>query len=199
MSGFGRAVSRILSSPRNSRERIICLSGRYPKPVPPKRNTERAAPRLPIWPCTRWGFPCLASCLASGELLPHLFTLARPLRARRSNFLWHFPSKCFETFCPRVSLSRPMAGAGLRGIAPSGVRTFLPALSKFSFANGCASPLWQAAALNPQVSCSENAERARRFSALPKPGQSMAFFARVLKLNLVFEFWAALALLCKLC
>ena len=29
----------------------------------------------PIWPCTRWGFPCLRACARSGGLLPHLFTL----------------------------------------------------------------------------------------------------------------------------
>ena len=49
----------------------------YPKSVPPRRNVERAAPRFPIWPCTRWGFPCLADCSVSGGLLPRLFTLTR--------------------------------------------------------------------------------------------------------------------------
>ena len=37
---------------------------------------ERAAPGSPIWPCSRWGFPCLRDCSWSGGLLPHLFTLA---------------------------------------------------------------------------------------------------------------------------
>src|SRR6185437_12781941 len=37
-------------------------------------------------------------------------------------FLWHFPSKSFSTFRPRVSQSN---GLELRGIAPFGVRTFL--------------------------------------------------------------------------
>jgi hypothetical protein len=32
-NGFGRAVSRILSSPNFFRERIICLSSQYPEPV----------------------------------------------------------------------------------------------------------------------------------------------------------------------
>jgi len=107
---FGRAVSRILSAPIKSGERIICLSSPYPKPVPPWRNLERAAPRSPIWPCTRWGFPCPAGCPAGGELLPHLFTLAPPLRAGRFAFLWHFPSKCLETFRPRLSARRRAAG-----------------------------------------------------------------------------------------
>ena len=38
-------------------------------------NVERATPGSPIWPCTRWGFPCLRACAWSGGLLPHLFTL----------------------------------------------------------------------------------------------------------------------------
>jgi hypothetical protein len=36
---------------------------------------ERAAPWSPIWPCTRWGLPCLLACARSGGLLLHLFTL----------------------------------------------------------------------------------------------------------------------------
>src|SRR5471032_427211 len=77
-NGFGRAISRILSAPLRA-ERIICLSDRYPKPVSLSRNTERAAPRFPIWPCTRWGFPCRVACASRGALLPHLFTLAGKL------------------------------------------------------------------------------------------------------------------------
>jgi len=107
---FGRAVSRILSAPEKPGERIICLSSRYPKPVPPRRNAERAAPGSPIWPCTRWGFPCPAGCPAGGKLLPHLFTLAPPLRAGRFAFLWHFPSKCLEAFLPCLSARRGAAG-----------------------------------------------------------------------------------------
>jgi hypothetical protein len=57
------------------RERTICLSSQYPGPVPLSRKLERAAPRSPIWPCTRWGFPCLEAYAWSGGLLLHLFTL----------------------------------------------------------------------------------------------------------------------------
>jgi hypothetical protein len=55
---------------------------------------ERAAPGSPIWPCTRWGFPCLRAYAWSGGLLPHLFTLTPPSlpRSRRFDFLWHYPS-----------------------------------------------------------------------------------------------------------
>src|SRR6186713_1898499 len=73
-NGFGRAVSRILSALLRA-ERIICLCSQYPEPVSLARNLERAAPGFPIWPCTRWGFPCLVACASSGALLPHLFTL----------------------------------------------------------------------------------------------------------------------------
>ena len=48
------------------------------RPIPGTRfvrNMERAAPRFPIWPCTRWGFPCLRAYACSGGLLLHLFTL----------------------------------------------------------------------------------------------------------------------------
>jgi hypothetical protein len=40
---------------------------------------------------------------------------------RRSDFLWHFPSKSLPTFRPRISPAKPE----LRGITPYGVRTFL--------------------------------------------------------------------------
>src|SRR5438876_12062363 len=76
---FRRAVSRILSSSKDSRERIICLSSQYPGPIPRWRKLERAAPWSPIWPCTRWGFPCLRACAWSGGLLLLLF----PLTLRR--------------------------------------------------------------------------------------------------------------------
>jgi hypothetical protein len=48
------------------------------------------------------------------------------MRDRRFDFLWHYPSKSLSTFRPRVS--RPDK-PGLRGIAPFGVRTFLPRLA----------------------------------------------------------------------
>ena len=120
MNGFGRAVSRILSA-GFLRERIICLSDLYPKPASLSRDTERAAPRFPIWPCTRWGFPCRVACASRGALLPHLFTLAASNGLRRSDFLWHFPSKSLPAFRPRLSPAKPE----LRGITPDGVRTFL--------------------------------------------------------------------------
>ena len=80
---FGRAVSRILSSPLRA-ERIICLSGHTRNPA----NffaLERAAPRFPIWLCTRWGFPCRFACAQRGGLLHHLFTLTDGTLPRRGS------------------------------------------------------------------------------------------------------------------
>src|SRR5208282_860309 len=80
-NGFGRAVSRILSALLRG-ERIICLGSRYPESVPLSRDLERAAPGFPIWPCTRWGFPCRVACASRGGLLHHLFTLTTPQLVR---------------------------------------------------------------------------------------------------------------------
>lgn len=70
---------------------------------------ERAAPRFPIWPCTRWGFPCLRACAWSGGLLPHLFTLA----------LW-IQGGLFS-----VALSSDCSLWLLASDIPKGARTFL--------------------------------------------------------------------------
>lgn len=44
--------------------------------------------------CTAWGLSCLLPYGRSGELLPRLFTLARPLaRPSAVCFLCHFPSR----------------------------------------------------------------------------------------------------------
>jgi len=80
---FGRAVSRILSSLLRA-ERIICLSGHTRNPA----NffaLERAAPRFPIWLCTRWGFPCRFAYAQRGGLLHHLFTLTDGTMPRRGS------------------------------------------------------------------------------------------------------------------
>jgi len=84
---------------------------------------ERAAPWSPIWPCSRWGFPCLLDYSRSGGLLPRLFTLAANTQLAAVYSLWHCPSKSLSAFLPRVSHPNKHE---LRGIAPSGVRTFLP-------------------------------------------------------------------------
>ena len=122
---FGRAVSRFLSAFLRT-ERIICLSSQYPKPVPPKRHAERATPRFPIWPCTRWGFPCPRDFSRSGGLLPRLFTLAVGRSPRRFHFLWHFPSKSLAAFLPSISPARRRGYAASRpaefGLSSPGLR-----------------------------------------------------------------------------
>jgi hypothetical protein len=91
---FGRAVSRILSAPKPFEGENHLSQQPIPGTCSAGRNVERATPGSPIWPCTRWGFPCLRACAWSGGLLPHLFTLT-PIslpRPGRFNFLWHYPS-----------------------------------------------------------------------------------------------------------
>ena len=102
------------------------------QPVPgtcsARRNAERAAPGSPIWPCTRWGFPCLRACAWSGGLLPRLFTLTdASCETQAVCSLWHCPSARLAAW-PPASIRQPAflrRPRQLRGIAPYGVRTFL--------------------------------------------------------------------------
>ena len=64
------------------------------------RTLERAAPWSPIWPCTRWGFPCLLARARSGGLLLHLFTLTILKLKMAVCFLWHYPSGCLTASPP---------------------------------------------------------------------------------------------------
>ena len=94
----------------------------------PTLAVERAAPGFPIWPCTRWGFPCLVACASSGALLPHLFTLTgASCEAPAVCSLWHCPSARLSAW-PPAYIQQPAFlrwPRRLRGIAPYGVRTFL--------------------------------------------------------------------------
>ena len=92
---LGRAVSRFLSIPI-ARERESFVSAASTRD--PARAVERAAPWSPIWPCSRWGFPCLVDCSSSGGLLHHLFTLApAPLpKPRRFVFCGTFRRNAFK-------------------------------------------------------------------------------------------------------
>ena len=130
--GPGRAVSRVLSAPDHSRgedhlsQRLI-PGTRWPTRRP--ANSERAAPRSPIWPCTRWGFPCPLDYSQGGGLLPRLFTLTPCQRTRGGMFSVALSvDPGLRRNLPRLRrLSSRSHGtaAGLRGIAPYGVRTFL--------------------------------------------------------------------------
>jgi hypothetical protein len=48
-------------------------------------------PNPPIWPCSRWGLPCVHHRWRTGELLPRLFNLTRRRSARRYVFCGTFP------------------------------------------------------------------------------------------------------------
>ena len=127
--GFGRAVSRILSAPL-ARRRESFVSAAGTRNLSTFADAERAAPRFPIWPCTRWGFPCPVDYSPGGGLLHHLFTLTHR-RSLRSDDGRYFLCGTFRwddsrRRRPRVSQQNK---PGLRGIALYGVRTFLPQLA----------------------------------------------------------------------
>jgi hypothetical protein len=95
-----------------------------------KRYRRGGPPLAPFLSCSWWGFPCAASYLTTGGLLPHLFTLTRFVRdcppkqpARHLHttqvvyFLWHFPAMVFEHHVPifvreRASTFRISTGTG---------------------------------------------------------------------------------------
>jgi len=61
------------------------------------RRVERPYPRAasgplhpPIWPCSRWGLPCVRHYWRTGELLPRLFNLTSHA-GLAVFFLWYFP------------------------------------------------------------------------------------------------------------
>ena len=82
--GFGRAVSRILSAPCGGENHLSMQP--IPGIRPLSRNWDGPPRGFPIWPCTRWGFPCRVACASRGALLPHLFTITAGLRRRLSVF-----------------------------------------------------------------------------------------------------------------
>ena len=93
-NGFGRAVSRILSAPCGGENHLSMQP--YPESVR-LRGSWSGPPRgFPIWPCTRWGFPCRVACASRGALLPHLFTITAGLRRRLSVFCGTFRRNVFQ-------------------------------------------------------------------------------------------------------
>ena len=83
----------------------------------PTLAMERAAPWSPIWPCTRWGLPCLLACARSGGLLLHLFTLTSLRRARRYILCGTFRQDASRRHSPRISRS-PSSPAKAESSAP---------------------------------------------------------------------------------
>ena len=87
---------------------------------------ERAAPWIPYLALHPTGFSVprrlrFARCALTAPFHHH-----RRLAPEAVCFLWHCPSERLPTFLP--SISRPYK-PGLRGVAPCGVRTFLPRLA----------------------------------------------------------------------
>ena len=155
---FGRAVSRVLSAPLRA-ERIICLSSQYPKPARLAAGRGAGNSSVSYLALHPMGFSVPPRLLLERwALTPPFHPYPTPCGARRSNFLWHCPSKGLPAPLPRVS---PAPRPGLRGIAPCGVRTFLPRLAPEAIlhpskigvsvteSTGLARSLWPAEAINP--------------------------------------------------
>ena len=141
-NGFGRAVSRILSAPargftRRRRESFVwAASTRDPARVASPGAGRSGVPYLALHPM---GFTVPQSLRSERWALTPPF---HPYHSEISNlkfqravcFLWHFPSGRLAASPPacirfQISNLRFEISKGLRGIAPYGVRTFLPALA----------------------------------------------------------------------
>src|SRR5262249_39641278 len=63
---------------------------------------------LLTWPCSDWGLPCHDCYQSRGELLPHLFTLARSEDRRRCVFCGTFRRATFGSTPRRYLAVRPL-------------------------------------------------------------------------------------------
>ena len=123
--GSGRAVSRFLSAPLRV-ERIICLSSRYPKPVCFRRT--RNEPLLGfLFGLAPDGVFRAASLALRAVVSYTTFSPLPATLADRGRYILCGTVRRDDSrrHLPRVSPAEP----GLRGIAPYGVRTFLPWLA----------------------------------------------------------------------
>ena len=140
-NGFGRAVSRILSSPLRM-ERIICLSSRYPEPVP--RWRDRSGPlRGSLFGLAPDGVFRAASLALRAVRSYRTFSPSPTVAAvcdRRASGAHRAPLQFrLSVFCGTVRRKTSRFSSRvylcfatvrdrrykLRGIAPFGVRTFL--------------------------------------------------------------------------
>ncbi len=85
---------------------------------PTRSSDEPGRFSLLIWPCTRWGLPCLDCRQPSGALLPHHFTLTCQAASGLTSAV------CFLWRCPAQG-SRLPRGWALPTTVPCRVRTFL--------------------------------------------------------------------------
>ncbi len=98
------------------------------QPIPGIRfafaKPERAAPGFPIWPCTRWGFPCRVACASRGALLPHLFTITAGSRRRLSVFCGTVRrnSRSSRVYLNRTDLSYAASRPVVSGLSSPGSR-----------------------------------------------------------------------------
>ena len=108
------AVSRILSPEFLREDDHLSHPTFAGRPIPPlagswcddTRGFNRAGYPSSVLSCTAWGFSCLANYSASGELLPHLFTLA----CLREEQLF-FSKNRRSLFCDTLR-QRPSRGGG---------------------------------------------------------------------------------------
>ena len=123
---FGRAVSRILSAPISRRRESFVLAASTRDLLARKRGW--SGPLLgPLFGLAPDGV-FRASALALGAVgsYPTFSPLPASLaKLRRFKFLWHCPSAGLAAWPPACIPDK----SGLRGIAPCGVRTFLPRLA----------------------------------------------------------------------
>ena len=75
--------------------------------------------RLPIWSCTRWGFPCRSCRQGRGALLPHRFTLA--CRDANSPTRW-LAAAARQAVCSLLHFPSPREAAPGRYPAPCPVK-----------------------------------------------------------------------------
>ena len=123
---FGRAVSRILSASLAGRREPFVWAA-YTRNRFRLRETWSGQLRGPLFGLAPDGV-FRASALALGAVgsYPTFSPLPTPLaKHRRFEFLWHCPSAGLAA-CPPACIPDE---SGLRGIAPCGVRTFLPRLA----------------------------------------------------------------------
>jgi len=124
-NSFGRAVSRVLSSPTMSRERIICLSSQYPKPIPAERKSGAGSSGASYLALHPMGFSVPPRLLLERWALTPPFHPCRQPKPPAVCFLWHFPSKgfCLSPACiPALRQGYAASRPTVLGLSSPGLR-----------------------------------------------------------------------------
>jgi hypothetical protein len=66
----------------------LSIAREFERPYP---RAMGGPPNPPIWPCSRWGLPCVRHYWRTGELLPRHFNLTGRENGRRYDFCGTFP------------------------------------------------------------------------------------------------------------